>query len=586
MTESDQKKIHTLLRELQSLIKNAQEQWGISLTGQGTVNDKLKTVAPVANAVHPLGPVNIVGLSTEFSQKIALIRSTISNFRNTTVQDISLNLSTGTDSLLKRYQLALQEESVRLNTVSEVRENIRICKELALDTCQNSQDTFKFVIQQTSDFGKQLGLKVWEAEKSHGSTLTLSISGSISVVDIEFDETAHKIVQVTITYTYTPKDDDRIDNLLTLQLSSALGGDIQKILTNGHGIPLFHVERVGPSIAYWAPKSRICETDWNNVKDIVAKGDNCESLSSFYQLWIMMEESRSRNTFLPIERNHYLIEESDNVFELLESYDFMPQEFTFPLLPTPLKFLQQPKDGSHTSANIQFVLRLCPPVYITDTVAKEIEDLICIFMPGFFGSRITTDDPNSLSLEELLKFEDSPYSHIYVLDTKKTNAKKIERIPFIYPFQIYSFTEILRQQLVYNALFQSCFNSSTDYSQKQSSTTIFEVDPNLTKVQIKVQATNPPHSLSVSFQLPNVMTDVLLQITIIRGDSEPIVISPNPLWEDKGNTNDTTSVLTRILQLCHDIPELVKWILKSSVDNFKSVKEEELIIKEEELMEL
>ncbi|KAF0415601.1 mediator of RNA polymerase II transcription subunit 1-domain-containing protein [Gigaspora margarita] len=535
MTEADPKRIHILLRELQNLIKNAQEQWGITLTGQGSINDKLKAFAPVANAVHPLGPVNIVGLSTEFSQKIALIRSTLSNFRNTTVHDISqLNLSIGSDSLLKRYQFALLEESNNLNTVSEVRENIKICKELALDICQNSQDTFKFVIQQTSIFCKQLGLKVWEVEQSHGSTLTLSISGSIIVMDIKFDETAHKIVQVTITYTHKPEDDDRIDNLLTLQLSnfryfklfkknlqalatldtlskiysancfhcircisndvksiyekefSALAGDIQKILTDGHGIPLFHVERVGPSIAYWAPKFRIHETDWNNVKDIIAKGDSCESLGLFYQLWIMMEESRSRNTFLPIERNHYLIEENDDEYELLQSYDFMPQDLTFPLLPTPLKFLQQPKDDSQTSANIQFVLWLFPPVYVTDTVAKEIEDLA-----GFFGSRIMTDDPKSLSLEQLLisdivppakmtrgstmdvswekKFEDSPYTQIYTLDIKHTNAKKIERIPFIYPFQIFSFIEILRQQLVYNALFQSCFNSSTYCPQRISS---------------------------------------------------------------------------------------------------------------------
>ncbi|CAG8799965.1 18289_t:CDS:2, partial [Gigaspora rosea] len=239
---------------------------------------------------------------------------------------------------------------------------------------------------------------------------------------------------------------------------SALAGDIQKMLTDGHGIPLFHVERVGPSIAYWAPKFRIHETDWNNVKNIIAKGDSCESLGSFYQLWIMMEESRSRNTFLPIERNHYLIEENDDEYELLQSYDFMPQDLTFPLLPTPLKVLQQPKDGSQTSANIQFVLWLFPPVYVTDTVAKEIEDLA-----GFFGSRIMTDDPKSLSLEQLLisdivppakmtrgsamdvswekKFEDSPYIQMYTLDMKHTNAKKIERFPFIYPFQIFSFIE-------------------------------------------------------------------------------------------------------------------------------------------------
>ncbi|CAG8586028.1 658_t:CDS:10 [Dentiscutata heterogama] len=564
MTEADPKRIHTLLRELQNLIKNAQEQWGITLTGQGTINDRLKAFAPIANAVHPLGPVNIVGLSTEFSQKIASIRSTISNFRNTTIQDISqLNLI-GSDSLLKKYQFTLKEESNNLNTVSEVREYIKICKELALDICQDSQDTFKFVIQETSTFCKQLGLKVWDAERSHGSTLTLSISGSIFVMDSIYEKEF-----------------------------SALAGDIQKILTDGHGIPLFHVERVGPSIAYWAPKYRIRETDWNNVKDIIVKGDSCESLSSFYQLWVMMEESRSRNTFLPIERNHYLIEENDNEFELLQSYDFMPQDLTFPLLPTPLKFLQQPKDGSQTSANIQFVLWLFPPVYVTDTVAKEIEDLA-----GFFGSRIMTDDPKSLSLEQLLisdivppakmtrgsamdiswekKFEDSPYIQMYTLDMKHTNAKKIERIPFIYPIQIFSYIEILRQQLVYNALFQSCFNSSTYCPQQtssKSSATTFEVNSNTTKVKVKVQATNPPLLLSVSFQLPDTMTDVLLQINIWR-DCQLYVISQNQLWEDKGNTD---TVLTQTLQLCHDVPVLVKWILNSSVNNFKSIKEEDLM---------
>jgi hypothetical protein len=49
-------------------------------------------------------------------------------------------------------------------------------------------------------------------------------------------------------------------------------GDVPKILTEGHGIPLFHVERVGPSIAYWAPKHRIMEIDWNVIKDIIIQG--------------------------------------------------------------------------------------------------------------------------------------------------------------------------------------------------------------------------------------------------------------------------------------------------------------------------
>lgn len=55
--------------------------------------------------------------------------------------------------------------------------------------------------------------------------------------------------------------------------SSASGNDITKILLDGHGIPLFHMEKVGPSIAYWAPRYRIIETDWNLVKnEIMGKG--------------------------------------------------------------------------------------------------------------------------------------------------------------------------------------------------------------------------------------------------------------------------------------------------------------------------
>jgi hypothetical protein len=40
----------------------------------------------------------------------------------------------------------------------------------------------------------------------------------------------------------------------------------------GHGIPLMDVERVGPSIAYWAAKHCIMETDWNVLSNIIMEG--------------------------------------------------------------------------------------------------------------------------------------------------------------------------------------------------------------------------------------------------------------------------------------------------------------------------
>ncbi|CAG8501940.1 14005_t:CDS:2, partial [Acaulospora colombiana] len=180
-----------------------------------------------------------------------------------------------------------------------------------------------------------------------------------------------------------------------LLISSASKGDIPQVLLDGHGIPLLHVERVGPSIAYWAPKSRIIETNWNVVKYIMERGENCDYARPFHRLWIMMEESKSPHVFLPSERNQYLIDESDDEFELMQSYGVVP-DITFSLLQT-LKFLQ-PKEGSTDSALVQFVLWLEPPVHVADTIAREIGTL-----SGFYASVGSEKrDTQSLSLEQLL----------------------------------------------------------------------------------------------------------------------------------------------------------------------------------------
>ncbi|CAG8432690.1 5672_t:CDS:2 [Diversispora eburnea] len=223
----------------------------------------------------------------------------------------------------------------------------------------------------------------------------------------------------------------------------------------------------------------------------------------------------------------------------------MPDELamTLPLLQNPLKFLQ-PKENSSISANLQFVLWLEPPVYVTDTVAKNLA--------GFFFNRTEKYDPQSLSLEQLLieeavpsikfsanrdinsdvrwekKFDDSSYLQVYSYDTKSfTNAKKI----------------LLRQQLIYNALFQSCFNSST-YKPLSKSNQPFQTssldiqsdesdDSQLKTIKIHVQTTDPPNSLSVTFQVPEISASISLQISNIQ-DSQPFVLS-QILWkEEKG----------------------------------------------------
>ncbi len=51
MTEIKPKSIHSLVRELQSLVKNAQEQWKINFPQQGQA-DKSQTNIAVANGIN------------------------------------------------------------------------------------------------------------------------------------------------------------------------------------------------------------------------------------------------------------------------------------------------------------------------------------------------------------------------------------------------------------------------------------------------------------------------------------------------------------------------------------------------------
>jgi hypothetical protein len=51
MTEIEAKSIHTLVRELQRLIKNAQEQWGLNILRQEQ-GDKSQTNIAIANGIY------------------------------------------------------------------------------------------------------------------------------------------------------------------------------------------------------------------------------------------------------------------------------------------------------------------------------------------------------------------------------------------------------------------------------------------------------------------------------------------------------------------------------------------------------
>ncbi|GBB98016.1 hypothetical protein RclHR1_03120001 [Rhizophagus clarus] len=668
MTESEAKSIHTLVRELQSIIKNAQEQWGLNIPkGQG---DKSQTDIAIANAVHTFGPVNLNELSEEIPQKIASMREIITQFKNNVLTGVQSQH--GSEQSLTNYINQLKKETERLDSLAELKDSIKTCKSLALDACHDDSTAFKFIIQQIESLGKQLGLHIYYETGEP----VLSMSGLIIVLDIKYDEISNRIIKVIVSYATDARQndkDDRVDNLLTQQLSdfkqfdlfkknletlktletlskliqpvdcfhcikcisndiktiyekefAVTNGNVPKILTEGHGIPLFNVDRVGPSIAYWASKHQIMEIDWKLIKDIIIQGEMHESFRSLHRMWISMEKSRTAHFFLPLDRNQYLFnDEIENEIEFMENYYISPEipEVAFSLLQTPLKFLH-PKESStiFASANIEFVVWLDPPVYVSENVARQIGSFGGVVNRGYFmSSAFQKKDPQALSLEQLLiegiipptkhsstsrapktthqwekKFDNLPYRQVFNLDSAchTTNARRIDRIPFSNLFQVYGLIKILRQQLLFNKLYQSCFNSSTykeisitkPFKYDHAEKILSDAEDADERIQIEVQTNNPPTGLSLSIQLPSKMIPQItihLNVTILQDDS---LLCYATGFGDISNLNEE---LTRVLQTYQDIPILINHLLNNMLNppNAEEIKLEEIKLEETKLEE-
>nr|CAG8446056.1 12714_t:CDS:10 [Entrophospora candida] len=572
MAEIKPKNIHTILGELQSLIIDIQEQYEVS-TRQNT---------PIPNAIHPLGPVNLASVSIEFKEKIDLIKHIISKFRTSLIFEATAqhNIIVGLEQTIKRYTGELQEESNRLSPLTELHKDIKICKELALDACQDMGAAFKFVIQETVNLAKKFGLQVYELDRK-GAHSTQSISGSIHLLDIQFNESINQINKVTITgqilatLETLSTNNENLDTFLCMRrinkdISSNTEGNISQILIEGHGIPLFHMDYIGPSIVYWAPKYKVIETDWNFVKNVLISDENNEIFKSFYRMWITMEESQTINKFLPIEsiERKHLIENMDDESDLMNNFDII-SDLQFPTLPNQLNFLE-PKEKFAVVAPVKYVAWLEPPLFVADNIAREIgksvgvinKDSFPIGVSGGFDNR----DTQSLSLEELLSFDDSPYLQVYSLNSKSccTSSKRIDRLPFTNPVQIYRILKLLRQQLVYNTLFQSCFNSFT-YKPSQPKQNRMDVDVegvSSRKLEIRFNVIDPPNKFSISFQPTNLASSsfIFLQITI-QQDSRLLVTSQ--LTSNVGETILDDKKLTKVLEICQNIPMLIEWVLKA-----------------------
>ncbi|KAF9925563.1 hypothetical protein FBU30_004676 [Linnemannia zychae] len=324
--------------------------------------------------------------------------------------------------------------------------------------------------------------------------------------------------------------------------------DIEHVFKHGHGIPMTHAVLPGPSVAYWAPKSELLDVSWPSLAAAIEQGANEKVNIPFHRISITMEESTaSASGFLPADRIGFLLsEEETQTLTGLTYGNIMNDQGSVgasTILQQPLRWIVPNADSTIEAT---YVAVLHPPVVVSEDLAKQLAALSN--QAGFNTTMGMNRDQGYLSLQELLVnraieqtqweivLDQGPNAvrQIYSFDRTKCEARLLHRIPFSHISQVYMCTKLLRQQMVFNTLFQSCFKETStpeEIKQRLAATRAGtdednddsdEIVDSTPEVAIIVQTPQPPNVILVSFINPFTETSMMIEIVI-----NPVTATPS-----------------------------------------------------------
>ncbi|KAI8349502.1 mediator of RNA polymerase II transcription subunit 1-domain-containing protein [Mortierella sp. GBAus27b] len=314
------------------------------------------------------------------------------------------------------------------------------------------------------------------------------------------------------------------------------GRNLQRILTHGHGIPMMHAVLPGPSVAYWASKADLLDVSWDDLLTAIEQGANEKVKIPFNRISISMEEAKLPSAgHLPISRTGFLLSEEDAFLINSVPYGSIMNDqgsvSATTILQQPLKWIVPSADAAVEAA---YVAVLHPPVIVAEDVAKQLAALSN--QAGLNTTMGFHKDSGYLTLQESLISKSTEQTQwvvtldqgpnalrqCYSFDRTKNEARLIHRIPFTHISQVYICTKLLRQQVAFNTLFQSCFkeSESEDETKKQLSPGNSDEKHD---VSIIIQTPQPPNMILASFLNPYTETNMVLEILIEAGTGIPTV---------------------------------------------------------------
>jgi len=385
-----------------------------------------------------------------------------------------------------------------------------------------------------------------------------------------------------------------IENTLNTiyQVESKDNRPIPDIIQYGHGYPLISVGRFGPSVIYWGTPSALRQINWIEFSKATDEEKATIMNLGFYKANISVINTKSNSFFLPNTHNSYIKAATD-----MEEDGITTRNIKTPL--ADLQFLTGIKDLKSLNGKT-YCLTLDPPIIATtemETIilkilhANDEPDKKCDFVDNniqmfngqlFKNSKLYIENlliydkfsDKYSSLSDLSKIDNSffikkknVYPQQYMLNKSKVNGIVVRHIPFTDPSQLYSIYRVLRQQLIFNILFQSCMDcNSNEKNCLEEFHAILEVfcpnapneltiifnhpsKPGLINVTINIPLNNPEENLKVQYTEKSLLeVDMRLSTT-----SSFTGLQDEKLQSEK---------LTQVLKLSYNIPLLIHYLMK------------------------
>ncbi|KAI9012077.1 hypothetical protein CLU79DRAFT_771211 [Phycomyces nitens] len=283
-----------------------------------------------------------------------------------------------------------------------------------------------------------------------------------------------------------------------------LDDNLASVLMEGHGIPSMYLDNPGISISYWIDKKYVLGGNWKAVQESIDKDQNNQLLHKSHKLVLSFEASLHPQQFLPPSRTNYLLgfdETEDSVQEGPNGiYYKIVKETESPKFIGALRFVKPlPTFPGLQSIPVRFVAILDPPVPASDIIVQNLMKITGFSREDLKIQKVTTNtSSDTLSLEELLVIDvkntsSTPHTKDSIFKTnaqislsmndskdqvykwtgsQEISGKLIDRIPFNHPVQLFNIIQCLRQQQMYNTLFQSIFYQKTHKSTVLTTTSL------------------------------------------------------------------------------------------------------------------